>query len=371
LYFYPEIKHIIMQKLSAKARKLKEDIFSGKRISPESAGLLFDFPLSELALMADFRKRQVSGNLIYYNRNIHIEPTNLCVNHCLFCSYRARKGDAHAWEYSHAEMENMAQKAIKKGVTEIHVVGGVHPDWDINYYAEILRRIRKFSKTVHVKAFTAEEIVQMTKNVGISVEHGLKQLIDAGLNSIPGGGAEIFASKIRKKICPDKIDAETWLSVHEAVHNAGLSSNCTMLYGHMESVEDRVFHMLALRDLQDKTSGFNAFIPLKFLAANNSMSYLGETSVIDDMRTYAVSRIFLDNIPHLKAYWPMIGKDNASVSLGFGVDDMDGTIDDTTKIYSLAGSDEQKPNMRVEEIRKIADIAGFQAVERDSLYREI
>lgn len=369
MYFYRKIKQRMFEKLNEESQILHHQVMQGNRITPEQGLRLFDFPLSELALMADFRKRNISGDAVYYNRNIHIEPTNLCLNHCLFCSYRARKGDAHAWEYSHDEMQRMAEKAIKKGVTEIHVVGGVHPDWDIDYYAEILRGIRRLSKKVHIKAFTAEEIVQMTKNAGISIEEGLKQLIDAGLNSIPGGGAEIFTPTIRKKICPDKIDAETWLSVHEAVHESGLSSNCTMLYGHMESLEDRILHMLALRNLQDKTKGFNAFIPLKFLAGNNKMAYLGETTVIDDMKTYAVSRIFLDNIPHMKAYWPMIGKDNASMSLGFGVDDLDGTIDDTTKIYSLAGSAEQNPGMRIEEIQQIARIAGFQAVERDSLYR--
>lgn len=371
MYFYPKIKQRIVQKLSDKAIELKKKVDAGLRISPEDALQLFEFPLSELAVMAENRKRKVSGDAVFYNRNIHIEPTNLCVNHCLFCSYRARKGDAHAWEYSQDEMESMAKKALRKGITEIHIVGGVHPDWDIAYYAEILRRIRKLSKKIHIKAFTAEEIVQMSKNAHLSVEDGLKQLMNAGLNSIPGGGAEIFEPSVRRKICPDKINAETWLSVHETVHQLGLTSNCTMLYGHMESLEDRLSHMLALRDLQDKTSGFNAFIPLKFKAGNNKMSHLGETSVIDDMKTYAVSRIFLDNIPHLKAYWPMIGKDNASMSLGFGVDDLDGTIDDTTKIYSLAGSEEQKPSMRISEIQQIARLAGFRAVERDSVYREI
>jgi aminodeoxyfutalosine synthase len=371
VYFYGKIKQRMVGEISDKDQKLRDNVMAGKRISPEDALRLFNFPLSELALMADARKRHVSNDAVFYNRNIHIEPTNLCVNHCLFCSYRARKGDAHAWEYSHDEMESLAKQGIRRGITEIHVVGGVHPDWDIDYYAEILRRIRKLSKNVHIKAFTAEEIVQMSKNAGLSVENGLKQLIKAGLNSIPGGGAEIFDSTVRKKICPDKIDAETWLSVHEAVHNTGLSSNCTMLYGHMETLENRISHMSALRDLQDKTGGFNAFIPLKFKAGNNKMSHLGETPVSDDMRTYAVSRIFLDNIPHLKAYWPMIGKDNASVSLGFGVDDLDGTIDDSTKIYSLAGADEQNPGMRIDEIQQIARVAGLRAVERDSVYREI
>ncbi len=263
---------------------LKQKVLSGERIEREEAIRLYDFSLSELAVLADARKRAVSGNHLYYNRNIHIEPTNVCVNQCLFCSYKANKGDDNAWEYSHDKMESLARKALKKGVTEIHVVGGVHPDWDINFYVEIFRRIRKISETVHIKAFTAEEIAQMCKNANLSVKEGLKILIRAGLNSIPGGGAEIFAPEVRQKICPDKIDAKGWLAVHETVHNAGLMSNCTMLYGHLESIENRIDHLLMLRKLQDKTGGFNAFIPLKFKSGSNQMSDLGETPVTDDMK---------------------------------------------------------------------------------------
>jgi aminodeoxyfutalosine synthase len=322
-------------------------------------------------MLANTVRERLNSDRVFFNRNFHIEPTNICVNHCLFCSYRARKGEPHAWEYTHDEMEEKAKKSLKKGVTEIHIVGGVHPDWDIQYYAEILRRIRKLSKKVHIKAFTAEEIWQMSNNAGLSVDEGLIILKKSGLNSIPGGGAEIFDSSIRKKICPDKIDTKTWLEIHSKVHNIGLPSNCTMLYGHMEQIEHRIAHLEKLRQLQDKTGGFNAFIPLKYKAGNNMMSYLGETSVIDDMKTFAVSRIFLDNIPHIKAYWPMLGKEIASMSLAFGVDDLDGTIDDSTKIYSLAGAKEKNPKLKVEEIKLMARSAGLQARERDSVYNLI
>lgn len=350
---------------------LKEKIQNNKRISTEEALDLFSLPLSELSVLAWRRKILQSGKNVFYNRNIHIEPTNICVNHCLFCSYRARRGDSHAWEYSLDEMEELARKSLKKKITEIHIVGGVHPDWDIDYYSEILRRIRKISKKVHIKAYTAEEIWQMSKNSGIGLEEGIKKLKKAGLNSVPGGGAEIFDEEIRKKICPDKIKADNWLNVHKKLHNLKIPSNATMLYGHIEYLEHRVNHLYKLRNLQDETAGFNAFIPLKFKSGNNKLSYAGETSVIDDMKTYAISRIFLDNIPHIKAYWPMIGKDNASMSLAFGVDDLDGTINDSTKIYSLAGSTEKHPEMSVDEIKDMINTVKLHPAERDSLYNII
>lgn len=337
----------------------------------EAEDLMRKSSLADLAGLAGIPRRRTNSNKVCYNRNVHIEPTNICKNHCLFCAYRASKGQAYAWEYSIKEISDKAKAALDRGVTEIHIVGGVHPDWDIYYYAKILQGIRKLSSTVHLKAFTAEEIRQMCDNAGLSIGQGLKLLIDAGLNSVPGGGAEIFAANVRQKICPDKIDANGWLDVHRAIHNAGLKSNATMLYGHIESIADRIDHMNRLRDLQDETGGFNAFIPLKFKSGNNKMSEVQEARVIDDMRTYAVSRMFLHNIPHIKAYWPMNGKDHASLSLAFGVDDLDGTIDDSTRIYSMAGSEEKKPQMHVEDIRHLIEAAGYKAVERDSLYREL
>ncbi|MFO7790019.1 MAG: CofH family radical SAM protein [Bacteroidales bacterium] len=349
-------------------QQIENNIQRGDRISIEDALQLFSMPLSKLAMLAWKRKQHQSGNYLFYNRNVHIEPTNVCSNHCLFCAYRARKGETLAWEYSHDEIENIAKDALKKNITEIHVVGGVHPEWKIDYYIEILKRIRKLSKRVHIKAFTAEEISQMCKNAGISLSEGIVRLQKAGLNSVPGGGAEIFDNKIRQKICPDKIDAETWLEIHRNFHISGIPSNATMLYGHIETLTNRIDHLDKLRNLQDDTGGFNAFIPLKYKSGNNQLSYAGETHVTDDMKTYAVSRIFLDNIPHIKAYWPMIGKDNASMSLAFGVDDLDGTIDDSTKIYSLAGSDEKHPVMPVETIKNMARDAGLKAVERNSVY---
>ncbi|MGM0650029.1 MAG: CofH family radical SAM protein [Bacteroidota bacterium] len=352
-------------------QQIENKIQKGERISKEDALQLFSLPLSKLAALAWERKQHHSKNHVYYNRNVHIEPTNVCINHCLFCAYRARKGESYAWEYSHDKIENLAKDALKKNITEIHIVGGVHPLWTIDYYLEILKRIRKLSKRVHIKAFTAEEISQMCKNANIPLYEGIERMLEAGLNSVPGGGAEIFDKSLRQKICPDKIDAETWLEVHKTLHKSGVPSNATMLYGHIESPVHRIDHLDKLRNLQNDTGGFNAFIPLKYKSGNNALSYLGETHVTDDMKTFAVSRIFLDNIPHMKAYWPMIGKNNASMSLAFGVDDLDGTIDDSTKIYALAGSEEKHPVMSVEAIKTMARVAGLKAVERNSMYKII
>ncbi len=351
--------------------KIKDKIVRDERITKAEALQLFDMPLSELAVLATNRKQHHSGDHVYYNRNVHIEPTNVCVNHCLFCAYRACRGEPHAWEYSLDEIEGLVKDALKKNITEIHIVGGIHPEWKIDYYIDILNIIRKYSKRVHIKAYTAEEISQMCKNAGISLSEGIERLQKAGLDSVPGGGAEIFDKDIREKICPDKIDAEGWLEVHKMLHRCGVPSNATMLYGHIEKPEHRIDHLDRLRYLQDETGGFNAFIPLKYKSGNNKLSYAGETNITDDMRTYAVSRVFLDNIPHIKAYWPMIGKDAASMSLAFGVDDLDGTIDDSTKIYTLAGSDEKHPVMSVEEIKTMTRAAGLVAAERNSIYEVI
>jgi aminodeoxyfutalosine synthase len=348
--------------------KLKTKILKGDRISTSEGLRLFTMPLAELAMLAGERKQRQSDDRVYYNRNVHLEPTNVCVNHCLFCAYKARRGESHAWEYSHDDIEALVKEALKKNITEIHIVGGIHPEWTLDYYIDILKIIRKHSKRVHIKAYTAEEIRQMCKNAGISLHEGIERLKKAGLNSVPGGGAEIFDEPVRKTICPDKIDAEGWLEIHRMLHTAGIPSNATMLYGHIETPEHRIDHLDRLRTLQDETGGFNAFIPLKYKSGNNKLSYAGETPVAGDMKTYAISRIFLDNIPHIKAYWPMIGKDVASMSLAFGVDDMDGTIDDSTKIYSLAGSEEKHPVMSVEEIKTMARVAGLKAVERNSVY---
>lgn len=343
-----------------------------ERVTADEALTLWQqAPLWQLAELAVAAKRRVSGDKVYYNRNFHLEPTNVCLFECKFCSYRRRAGEEGAWDYSMDEVMDIVRSRKDSGATEIHIVGGVHPTNDLYYYAEMIRRIKQIMPDVAIKAFTAVELNYMIRQAGLTLEQGLTLLKEAGMESIPGGGAEIFAPEIRTKICPQKGSAEEWLTLHRTAHGLGIDSNATMLYGHIEEIEHRIDHLMRLRELQDTTGGINAFIPLKFRSANNSMSALGETSVIDDLRTLAMSRLILDNVPHIKAYWVMYGKETTELALAFGADDIDGTIDDSTKIYSMAGAADVRPTMSVEDIKRICSAAGFTAVERDTHYNEI
>ena len=344
----------------------------GCRLSAEDALILWhDAPLWSLSELALQRKRDVSGDKVYFNRNFHLEPTNICVFNCKFCSYRKPKGSAEAWDMSMEDVERMVQGYVGSGVTEVHIVGGVHPEHDLYYYADMIRRVKAILPDVSVKAFTAIELAWMINRSGLSIREGLQLLIDAGMDAIPGGGAEIFDEQIREQICPDKGSTAEWLAIHREAHLLGLKTNATMLYGHIESLEHRIDHLLRLRALQDATQGFNAFIPLKYRNFGNSLSAIGEVSIVDDLRTLAMSRLILDNLPHIKAYWVMYGKQTTELALSFGADDIDGTIDDTTKIYSMAGAEEQRPRMSVADMRAMVSRVGFRAVERDTLYNEI
>jgi aminodeoxyfutalosine synthase len=352
-------------------RAIAEKVSHAQRISAEEGLMLFrkaELPL--LGMLAGIVRRRNNGNRAFFNHNFHIEPTNKCVYNCRFCSYHKREGDPESWEFSHEEMLAIVKEFDNKPVTEVHIVGGVHPSHDLHYWSDLIRKIKDYRPGLHIKAFSAIELDYMINKTGYSIEAGLKLLKSAGLDSIPGGGAEIFDEDLRKTICGEKSSSSSWLSIHETAHRTGMKSNATMLYGHIEEYSHRIDHLERLRNLQDNTGGFNAFIPLKYKKANNSMSYLGEVSLVEDLRNYAVSRIYLDNFPHIKAYWPMIGKEGAQLSLSYGADDMDGTIDDTTRIYTMAGSDE-KPQMTTEEICRLIRQAGFIPVERDSLYRTV
>ena len=324
--------------------------------------------LGELAVAA---KRKISGDKVFFNRNFHLEPTNLCVFNCKFCSYRRTKGDPEAWDYTMEQMEQIVRDRAESGATEIHIVGGVHPEHDIYYYAELIRRVKAIMPKVAIKAFTAVELAYMIHKAGLTTEEGLQMLIEAGMEAIPGGGAEIFDEELRAKICPEKGSTAEWFEVHDAAHRLGIKTNATILYGHVESLKHRIDHLLRLRDQQDKTGGFNAFIPLKYRNFGNSMSEIGEVSIVEDLKMLAMSRILLDNIPHIKAYWVMYGKQTTELALSFGADDIDGTIEDSTKIYSMAGASDQRPVMTIEEIERMAAVAGLQAVERDTFYNEI
>ncbi len=351
-------------------KQIAQKVKNKERISDEEGILLFekgDLPF--VGALANFIRERLHGDKTYFNRNFHIEPTNVCVFSCAFCSYSrlyAHKEDG--WELSIDQMLDIVKSYDDKPITEVHIVGGVHPKMNMAYFIELMQKIKAHRPALHVKAFTAVELDYMFRKAKLSVEEGMKQLHDAGLDSLPGGGAEIFAPEIRERICADKVDANGWLAIHEAAHKLGMHSNATMLYGHIEKYEHRIDHMRRLRELQDKTGGFNTFIPLKFRNKDNDMSGVAESTITEDMRLYAIARIYLDNFPHLKAYWPMLGRQNAQLSLSFGVNDIDGTIDDSTKIYSMAGSEEQKPAMSTEELVALIKQVKRQPVERDTLY---
>lgn len=349
-------------------KKIAEKAFNAEQISTGEALELYNCSnLALLGVLASVTKKRLSADFVYFNQNFHLEPTNICVNHCKFCSYRRRQGQNGAWECSIEDIVADVEKFTAKGATEVHIVGGVHPDRDVNFYVDMLTAVKKAAPKLHIKAFTAVEIDQMCQMGNISVTEGLEKLKTAGLESMPGGGAEIFDETIRAEICPDKTGSTEWLRIHSVAHQMGIPTNATMLYGLLENYEHRVDHLNRLRELQKKTNGFNAFIPLKFKRENNAYSHVKETTLTEDLKNYAVSRIFLDNIPHLKAYWPMIGKQAAQLSLNFGVDDLDGTIDDSTKIYSMAGGEENPSASRAELIKIIKDV-NLVPVERDTLY---
>ncbi len=351
-------------------KTIAQKVKTSERITDEECQLLFEKgSLPFVGALANFIREKLHGDNTYFNRNFHIEPTNVCVFSCEFCSYSrlyAHKEDG--WELGIEQMLDIVKTYDGKPITEVHIVGGVHPKMNMAYFIELMQKIKAHRPGLHVKAFTAVELDYMFRKAKLTVAEGMRQLHEAGLDSLPGGGAEIFHPEIREKICADKVDANGWLAIHEAAHNLGLHSNATMLYGHIENYEHRVDHMSRLRTLQDKTGGFNTFIPLKFRNGDNAMSHVPESVTTEDMRLYAIARIYLDNFPHLKAYWPMLGRQHAQLSLSFGVNDIDGTIDDSTKIYSMAGSEEQTPAMSTEELVTLIKQANRKPVERDTLY---
>jgi aminodeoxyfutalosine synthase len=353
--------------------RIAEKVFNGERISEEEGVALFDkaASLNYLGSLANFIRERKHGNNTYFNKNFHVEPTNICVFDCKFCAYSKllrKKTDYDAWEMSEEDIIEKVRSYDNSDVTEVHIVGGVHPKMGLHYFANLIKKVKEIRPELHVKAFTAVELEYMCRKAKVSYREGLQILKDHGQNSLPGGGAEIFAEDIRAEICNDKCSSEQWLEIHQTAHEIGMPSNATMLYGHIEKPEHLIDHMNRLRNLQDKTDGFNTFIPLKFRNGNNQMSHIEEVSVIEDLRTYAIARIYMDNFPHLKAYWPMIGRETAQLTLNYGVDDIDGTIDDSTKIYSMAGAEEQSPTMTTDELVELIKGVGRTPIERDSVY---
>jgi aminodeoxyfutalosine synthase len=368
-----ELNILIENQPDATIRKIGEKIINKERIFFDEGLMLFEKAgLAYVGALANYIRESLHGNKTYFNRNFHIEPTNVCVFSCAFCSYsRLYAHREEGWELSIDQMMDMVRKYDGKPVTEVHIVGGVHPKMNLWYFVELLQKIKSHRPDLHIKGFTAVELDYMFRKAKLTIEEGMKVLHEAGLDSLPGGGAEIFDAEIRKQICEDKVDADGWLDIHRHAHGLGMHSNATMLYGHIENYGHRIDHMERLRTLQDETGGFNTFIPLKFRNKGNDMSYVAESNIIEDMKLYAISRIYMDNFPHIKAYWPMLGRQSAQLSLSFGVNDLDGTIDDSTKIYSMAGSEEQHPSLSTTELVALIKQVKREPVERDTLYNEI
>jgi aminodeoxyfutalosine synthase len=359
-------------KLSQQHKFIAQKVLDGKRVSFEEGVFLYEQgSLAYLGALANFVREKKNADRVFFNRNFHIEPTNLCVYDCKFCSYSRlikQRGDADAWAYTMEEMLDIVRKYDGQPVTEVHIVGGVLPQYDLPFYLEFFKKIKAHRPELHIKALTPVEYHYIFKKAKVSYEEGMRLIKEAGCDSLPGGGAEIFDPEIREQIAPDKCNAEQWLRIHEIWHELGMRSNATMLYGHIERWEHRVDHMERLRQLQDKTGGFQTFIPLKFRNQDNQMSHVPESTAVEDLRNYAISRIYLDNFDHIKAYWPMIGRTTAQMALAFGVDDLDGTIDDTTKIYSMAGSEEQNPSLSTQQLVELIKRVGRKPIERDTLY---
>ena len=358
------------KRLSPELLTIAEKVVAGTRLSFADGITLFEkAPLAYLGVLANAVREKRHGDVTYFNRNFHLEPTNVCLYTCTFCSYsRLIKKRSEGWELTADQMMDEIMKYDDEPVTEVHIVGGVLPQYDLKFYTDLFSRIKKHRPELHVKALTPVEYHYIFKKAKVSYAEGMKLIKESGADSMPGGGAEIFHPEIRDQIAGGKCTGEEWLDIHREWHKLGMKSNATMLYGHIEKFEHRVDHLEKLRSLQDETGGFQTFIPLKFRNENNQMSHVKESTTLEDLRNYAISRLYLDNFPHIKAYWPMIGRDVAQLSLAFGVNDIDGTIDDTTKIYSMAGSEEQHPAMSTEQLVQLIRSVERKPVERDSVY---
>ncbi|MET4082152.1 aminodeoxyfutalosine synthase [Pedobacter sp. UYP30] len=359
--------------ISAELSLIAHKVLNNTRISFEDGVYLFEHAeLGFLGILANYIREKKHGDLTYFNRNFHLEPTNLCVYDCKFCSYsRLIKQKEEGWELTMEEMLDIVKKYDDEPVTEVHIVGGVLPQYDVAFYSALFSAIKKHRPNLHVKALTPVEYHYIFKKAKIDYATGMKLMKEAGLESMPGGGAEIFHPEVRQQIAKDKCTGDQWLDIHREWHKLGMRSNATMLYGHIEEFWHRVDHLEKLRALQDETGGFQTFIPLKFRNQNNQMSNVAESSVIEDLRNFAISRIYLDNFDHIKAYWAMISRETAQLSLNFGVDDIDGTLDDTTKIYSMAGAEEQTPAMSTQQLVELIRNVGRKPIERDTLYHVV
>lgn len=354
--------------MEKRMQEIKEKVYSDTRLSREDGIFLYrSNDILALAQLARDKKYQVSDKRVFFNVNRHINLTNICVSRCKFCAFGVDE-NAKGGPYimSPDEAFEWGAAAVDSGITEFHIVSAMHPKMGLEYYVEVIQRLHQAFPHIHIQAFTAVEIFHMAKISGYSVAEVLKILKEAGMGSIPGGGAEIFNDNIRQELCPRKASTEEWLEVHRTAHRMGIKTNCTILFGHIESIEDRVNHFLRLRELEDEAPGFQAFIPLPFLPENTAMEYIKRTTAVDDLKTIAISRLMLDNIPHIKAFWIMLGLPVAQIALDFGADDIDGTIVEE-RIMHAAGVETEKGISKDDIIRLIRD-SGYIPTERDTLY---
>lgn len=370
--------HTTIHKLMARADlgDIYERVLAGERLSSADGLRLFESNnLTAVGLMANLVRQRMHANKSFFVRNRQLNPTNVCDYSCMFCSFYRKEGEEGAYTMSLDDIDELIRESVGQRVQEIHITSGLHPNLPFSYYTEMLRRIKQIAPHLHTKAFTAVEIEYFAEHYGMSIRDVFTALIDAGLEAMPGGGAEIFADRVRKKICDEKATAEGWLKVHELAHEMGLMTNATMLYGHIERYDERVDHLIRLRELQDKSiakkakGGFSTFIPLKYQHENNHLAKLPEISGFEDLKTVAVARLLLDNLPHIKAYWVVIGKRLAQISLSYGADEIEGTILEE-RIMSMAGADSAFGISEHELIKMIID-AGRQPIERDALYNTI
>ncbi len=349
--------------------KIKEKVAAGRRLTQKDGLELFaSNDLLALGHLASKIARKKNGNHVYFVQNMHINPTNICVNRCKFCAFSRSKGEPGAYEMSIEDILNKARSA-EKGVREFHIVSGLHPDLPFGWYLDMLRALKREFPKIHLKAFTAVEIDYLARLSGMNLTKTLLTLKEAGLGSLPGGGAEIFNPAVRNTLCAEKISGKRWLDVIKAAHKAGLKSNATMLYGHIETYEHRVDHLIKLRELQDATGGFQAFIPLSFHSQNTEIKKSAYTTGFDDLKTLAISRLMLDNFGHIKAYWIMLGEKIAQVALNFGVDDLDGTVIEERITKAAGGTTDG--SMTKDDIVYLIKQAGRSPVERDTVYNVV
>ena len=356
---------------SAELDAIRAKIEGGQRLSLDD-GLLLDrseVPLGEVAVLANQVRQRINGNLAYYNINTHLNPTNVCVYRCSFCAFRSDLRDPRGYLMDDQQILQRGQEAVDAGCTEMHIVGGLHHQKKFDWYVHMIRLLHDAYPRLHLKAWTAVEINWFMHLTGRPAADILQELIDAGLGSMPGGGAEIFHPEVRNQICEHKADARNWLDIHRTAHALGLRTNCTMLYGHIENSYHRIDHLIRLRELQDETGGFQTFIPLAFHPENTGLQHITKAGGAMDLRTMAVSRLMLDNIDHIKAYWIMLGVGTAQAALSYGADDLDGTVRHEL-IYHDAGATTPEI-LSVEQIRRLIEEAGRVPVERDTLYRRV